>query len=214
MLDLLSQAGPSEKKPGPWARGKDSTKRKEWSWKDWQKSDTQKQAECSMLRNALMQVKQEMESESDAAPSSRLQFPRLRCRPCLPALHPPQWRVAWTWRFLATQDEDVQVTSPGRRAEGGRGFSGSMIALPFSKQRGGGLVTRQAARAADSVLQRRGLMGVGRGGGGNFGIVKNSQASPINPSTPMCAVYVGRAAEKGKTLLARPPQPYREMGRR
>ena len=36
----------------------------------------------------------------------------------------------------------------------------------------------------------------------------------INPSTPMCAVYVGRAAEKGKTLLARPAQPYREMGRR
>ena len=43
----------------------------------------------------------------------------------------------------------------------------------------------------------RGLMGVGWGGGGNFGIVKNSQASPIKPST---------------TLLARPAQLSREMG--
>ena len=60
----------------------------------------------------------------------------------------------------------------------------------------------------------RGLRGVGWGGDGNFGIVKNSPASPISPSTPMCAVYVGLAAEKGKNLLARPPQPYREMGRR
>ena len=43
---------------------------------------------------------------------------------------------------------------------------------------------------------------------------RSSQTSPISPSTPMCAVYVGRAAEKGKTRLAIPPQHCREMGRR
>ena len=50
--------------------------------------------------------------------------------------------------------------------------------------------------------------------GGSFEIVKNTLASPIRPSTPTFVVYVGRAAEKGKTRLARPPQPSREMGRR
>ena len=60
----------------------------------------------------------------------------------------------------------------------------------------------------------RGLKGVGWGGGRSFEIVKNTLASPIRPSTPMFVVYVGRAAEKGKTRLARPPQPSREMGRR
>ena len=43
-------------------------------------------------------------------------------------------------------------------------------------------------------------MGVGWGGGGNFGIVKNSQASPIKPSTPMFAVYVDSAGETSPAL--------------
>ena len=60
----------------------------------------------------------------------------------------------------------------------------------------------------------RGLKGVGWGGGGSFEIVKNTLASPIRPSAPTFVVYVGRAGEKGKTQLARPPQPFREMGRR
>ena len=67
-----------------------------------------------------------------------------------------------------------------------------------------------AAKKEDGVL--RVLDGEARGG--SFEIVKNTQASPIKPSTPMFVVYVGRAAERGKTLLARPPQPFREMGRR
>ena len=118
---------PSERKPGPWARGKDSKKGKEWSWKDWRKSDTQNQAECSMLRNALMQVRQEMESESEAHPDAAPS----RVVPVEPAPVPKAAMPPMPSSPAPSSVEgDVEIPKPKRlsggfrgRAGGGDGFS-------------------------------------------------------------------------------------------